>query len=61
MDNAFEQAFDAFLEDKTYDEAEQALFSVIRAAFLAGWDAAQSTQYGILREVKKAPEPPSYT
>ena len=52
MDNAFEQAFDAFLEDKTYDEAENALFAVIRAAFLAGWNAAQIGHYGILREVK---------
>ena len=36
MSNEFEAAFDAFLEHQTYDSAEAALFSVVRAAFTAG-------------------------
>ena len=40
MNNDFEGAFDKFLERREYDEAENALFSIIRAAFLAGWKSA---------------------
>lgn len=36
MSNAFEAAFDAFLERREYDEAQQAQFALVRAAFLAG-------------------------
>ena len=36
--DAFERAFSQFLERKEYDEAENALFSITRAAFLAGWE-----------------------
>ena len=35
MSNEFEKALDAFL-----DEAHQALYDIIRAAFLAGWRSA---------------------
>lgn len=35
-----EKAFSGFLERREYDEAESALFSLVRAAFLAGWNAA---------------------
>jgi len=38
--NDFEEKFDAFLEDKSYDLASEALFHVVRAAFTAGWEAA---------------------
>ena len=38
--DAFEKAFGEFLESKTCDEAEDAIFAVMRAAFLAGWTAA---------------------
>lgn len=38
--DSFEGAFGAFLERYEYDDAEAALFSVVRAAFLAGWNAA---------------------
>ena len=34
--DAFERAFSQFLVRKEYDEAENALFSITRAAFLAG-------------------------
>ena len=40
MSNEFEEAFSEFLDRQTYDEAESALFDVVRAAFLAGWKAA---------------------
>lgn len=36
----FEKAFGNFLERREYDEAEEVLFSVVRSAFLAGWEAA---------------------
>ena len=36
----FEFAFSNFLDRREYDEAESALFSIVRAAFLAGWTAA---------------------
>lgn len=38
--NDFEAAFAAFLERREYDEAESALFSMVRTAFVAGWRAA---------------------
>ena len=40
MSNDFEEAFSNFLERREYDEAESALFSMVRIAFLAGWKAA---------------------
>lgn len=36
----FEAAFSDFLERREYDQAEQALFAMVRIAFLAGWRAA---------------------
>ena len=38
--NEFEAAFSAFLDRHEYDEAESALFSMVRIAFAAGWKAA---------------------
>ena len=38
--DTFEKAFSDYLESPEYDAAEDALFSAIRAAFLAGWKAA---------------------
>ena len=38
--DAFEQAFGQFLEQREYDEAENALFIIVRAAFQAGREAA---------------------
>ena len=40
MSNEFEKALDAFLEGVDADEAHQALYDIIRAAFLAGWRSA---------------------
>lgn len=36
----FEQAFSDFLNRREYDQAENALFSMVRISFLAGWKAA---------------------
>ena len=36
----FEKAFRDFLDRREYDEAENALFSMVRIACLAGWHAA---------------------
>ena len=38
--NEFELAFSNFLERHEYDEAENYQFSMVRIAFLAGWQAA---------------------
>ena len=36
----FEKAFSDFLERREYDQAENALFAMVRIAFVAGWKAA---------------------
>ena len=38
--DSFEAAFSDFIDRREYDQAEQALFSMVRVAFLAGWKAA---------------------
>ena len=38
--NDFEDAFSKFLERTEYDEAEAALFAIVRLSFQAGWRAA---------------------
>lgn len=40
MSNEFEEALDTFLAGHESDEAHQALYDIIRAAFLAGWRSA---------------------
>lgn len=40
LSNSFEKAFSDFLDRREYDQAENALFSMVRIAFLAGWRAA---------------------
>ena len=39
----FEAAFGDFIDQSEYDQAEQALFTIVRAAFRAGWLAAEGT------------------
>lgn len=41
--NDFEHAFSEFIDRREYDEAEEYLFSMIRIAFTAGWNAAGGT------------------
>lgn len=36
----FEKAFSNFLDRREYDQAENALFAMVRISFLAGWKAA---------------------
>ena len=43
--NDFEAAFSAFLDRHEYDEAENYLFSMVRLAFSAGWQAAGGELY----------------
>lgn len=38
--NDFEKAFADFLDRREYDQAENALFAMVRIAFAAGWKAA---------------------
>ena len=40
MSNNFETAFEDFLDRREYDQAENALFAMVRIAFVAGWKAA---------------------
>ena len=37
----FEKSFSEFLDRREYDEAENALFSIVREAFKAGWRASR--------------------
>ena len=47
-ENRAEIAFSDFLEDSVYDEAEEAIFQLLRKAFLAGWHAAKKERIVIL-------------
>lgn len=38
--NAFEKAFSEFIDRQEYDEAQNALFEMVRISFQAGWKAA---------------------
>jgi len=38
--NEFEKVFGDFLERKEYDQAQGALFTIVRQSFEAGWKAA---------------------
>ena len=38
--NHFEKAFSDFIDRREYDQAENALFEIVHAAFKAGWLAA---------------------
>ena len=40
MEQEFERVFSDFLDRREYDQAENALFSMVRIAFAAGWQAA---------------------
>lgn len=36
----FEKSFSDFIDRREYDQAENALFAMVRISFLAGWKAA---------------------
>ena len=42
MQAELEEAFGNWIDGTAYDQAEAALFEVVRQAFIAGWEAAQS-------------------
>ena len=39
-ENRFEECFEEFLDSREYDAAEEALFRLVREAYIAGWRAA---------------------
>ena len=53
----FEWAFEAFLNGKEYDRQQESqqeiLFAVARAAFAAGWQAAQDERDGFWEEAAR--------
>ncbi len=61
--NEFEKCFADFLDRHEYDDAENALFAMVRIAFSAGWQAAggappQSERiYELLPSVPCDPQP----
>ena len=61
--NEFEKCFADFLDRHEYDEAENALFSMVRIAFSAGWQAAGGTPpqseriYELLTSAPCEPQP----
>jgi len=40
MTNLFETVFSEFIDGQEYDAAANALFTIVRASFKAGWEAA---------------------
>jgi hypothetical protein len=38
--STFEKAFGNFIDRREYDEAQNALFDMVRIAFKAGWESA---------------------
>ena len=42
----FDKAFSEFLSDDQYEKTNNALFELIRAAFIAGWRAALGSDDG---------------
>ena len=45
-----EKAYSDFLDGEVYDKAEDELFHLIRAAFVAGWNAAKRDNIKIVKE-----------
>ena len=61
--DTFEKAFSDFIERHEYDEAQSALFDMIRISFQAGWESAggnPSEPQPVIRLIHKKPdeEPP---
>ncbi len=57
--NDFEKAFSDFIDRREYDEAQNALHSMVRTSFRAGWQAAGGdppTPHPIFSIVTKPPE-----
>jgi len=57
--NTFEKAFGDFIDRHEYDEAQSALFDVVRYAFKAGWESAGGDPpeaQPIIRFIHKKPD-----
>ena len=48
--NELEKAFSDFLDGDTCDKAEEGLFDLTRAAFVAGWSAAKRDNIKIIKD-----------
>ena len=55
----FEKAFGDYIDRREYDEAEAALFSLVRVCFKAGWEAAGGSPLKPQPIVRLVPKPPS--
>lgn len=58
----FEKAFADFIDRREYDEAESALFSMIRTSFIAGWESAGGNppkSQPIVELIREKPKDPS--
>ena len=56
MSDAFESKFEEYLESDAYEDAEGFLFSVVRAAYKAGWKAADGESLPALELLPQQPE-----
>lgn len=54
----FEKAFGDFIDRREYDEAQSALFLMVRASFKAGWEAAGGSPPAPQPIVRLHREPP---
>ena len=49
----FDKAFSDFLDDEECEKVNEAMFQLIRAAFIAGWKAALGSDIGKVVKVNK--------
>ena len=49
----FDKALSDFLDDEQYERTSEAMFSLIRAAFIAGWKAALGSDIGKIVNMNK--------
>ena len=49
----FDKALSDFLDDDRYEQTNDALFELIRAAFTAGWKAALGSDIGKVMNIDK--------
>jgi len=54
----FEKAFGDFIDRREYDEAESALFEMVRIAFKAGWETAGGSPLESQPILRLVPKPP---
>ena len=49
----FDKALSEFLDDDQYEKTSEVMFSLIRAAFTAGWKAALGSDIGAVMKIEK--------